>query len=229
MSFRRPSAELVGSVIVFGVGALVLRAFERSGVAPIPGASSSSDIWGDGWRFPVPDLELGGNRYPATATQEFKSSSHPGLDIMYARRASPAADRTDFPAGVVDAFGARQATKFFAPPETPILAAKDARVWFVGKLPNGIMVILDHGAPWATAYFHLRSTPLAPHASGKKADGTQTHVAAGEQIGVMGHAPTDAEKLRHLHFEAWFGGKDSKSAQDPTPVLSRFARSTWQT
>ena len=212
-----------GEWMWLGLG-LALLLLRRRGFSP------ELEVWGDGWIFPVPDLELSdvfGNRptlvYTAEPSQEFKSE-HRGLDIMYERRG--AADRAQFPAGKVDAGGAKQHARYFAPIGTPIVAARDGVVWTVANTPHGIAVVLDHGKPWATFYQHLATTTLRnPTTSGKPAQ----QVKAGQVIGTMGHSPLDAEKLRHLHFETWFTGAGKMEPQDPRPVLDRFARQTWQT
>lgn len=188
------------------------------------GGPSSAELeqWGDGWVFPVPDLELESalgsplGTYRATDTQEFKPS-HRGLDIMYVRRRPE--DKELFPPGKPDAFGAKQAEKFFAPEDTPIVAAKDGKVFSLAQTPHGIAVVIDHGKPWATFYGHLRSVVVARGDS----------VKAGQRIGTMGHSPLDGERLRHLHFETWFTGAGKPEPQDPRPVLDRFARQTWRT
>lgn len=192
--------------------------------------------WGDGWHWPVPDfIAPDGTRYPATVSQEFKPSSHRGVDIMF-RRTSPT-DRADYPAGELVG-GVRNATTLhFAPPGTPILAARDARVWSVVRLPTGLGIVLDHGKPWATFYAHLDSTPLPPHASGALIGGGPAHVVkAGDLIGTMGANPNtdptrgavDGQRLRHLHFEAWYKGGASNAAVDPELAMRQWGRSTWR-
>lgn len=206
-------------LVLFGVGVLALMTLrkERDGIA-----------WGHGWHWPVPDFFASdGARYAAVISQEIKPGKHGGVDVMFRRRS--VGDRADFPAGIVDGGGAKQGKWFFAPREVPILAARDARVWSVGKGPRGISVVLDHGRPWATYYQHLASTPLVAHAKGVKQGGGVTLVKAGEQIGTMGHDPLDGELLRHLHFEAWYQGGDSRASQDPAGELAQWGRSTWRT
>jgi murein DD-endopeptidase MepM/ murein hydrolase activator NlpD len=205
--------------IAIGAGMLLAMALRKE---------SDGIDWGGGWHFPVPDLVTkDGKRYAATVSQGFHAPAHFGVDIMYKR--TSVADRADFPAGVVDAGGARQHTMWFSPPGTPILAARDARVWAVLPNAHGIAVVLDHGAPWATFYQHLASTTLEPHAAGKRKDGKPaTVVKAGEQIGVMGHSPLDGEKLRHLHFATWYKGNGDKASVDPATVMQTWARSSWR-
>lgn len=199
-----------------GVLALLVLGRRRPLEQQPPGAAAPMGVWGTGWHFPVPDLVVDGEAYAAKATQEFKGAAHPGLDIMYQRKS--ATDRPEYPAGVVDAFGAKQSAQWFAPPATPVLAAKDGRVSWVGPSTNGIGVIINHGAPWSTFYMHLRQALVS----------VGENVQGGDKIGVMGHGEGDAQKLRHLHFETRLGG-DSSPAVDPTSVLDRFARSTWRT
>jgi len=191
-------------------------------------SSVEADAWGDGWVFPVPDLRLEGDTavvtYPAVASQEMKPEHH-GLDIMYPRKRDVDRDRS--PPGRLDALGAKQHAEFFAPPSTPILAAKDGIVWSVAHTPHGIAVVLDHSPEkWATFYQHLSTTSLAnPTSNGKPLQ----RVKAGDVIGTMGFSPLDGEKLRHLHFEAWNTRTGTSEPQDPRTVLDRFARQTWRT
>lgn len=189
--------------------------------------------WGTGWHWPVPDLTLDDAtvtdvRYPAEVSQEYKRGTHVGVDIMYRRRRG-GPDATKYPAGVTDAGGARQGANYFAPPNTPILAARPARVWSVQKTAKGILVVLDHGKPWATMYAHLATCSLDPHLRGVRigANMTPQEVDAGEQIGTMGHDPQDASKLRHLHFECWYKGHGNEAAKDPRQQMASWLRSEW--
>jgi len=193
-------------------------------------------IWGAGWHWPVPDLLLGDVRYPAVVSQELHPG-HAGVDIMYRRR-SPADRSGDYPAGAVGPDGGRSGTTmFFAPPGTPILAAREARVWSVQTLPTGIAVVLDHGAPWATFYGHLATCSLEPAQGGHRSDGGAPEtVSAGQGIGTMGYNPNtnpargavDGERVRHLHFEAWYKGGNSAASQDPERVMAGWERATWR-
>lgn len=187
-----------------------------------------SPVWGAGWFWPVPDLITAADgRHPATVSQEFKGTTHPGVDIMF-RRATPEDDLPQFIPGEVNrtdgAVDATRSGRFIAPRTTPVLAAKSGTVWSVQKTPHGIAVVLDHGKPWATFYQHLATTTLA-----LKAPGVSTvKVTAGQVIGTMGHSPLDGEKLRHLHFEAWYKGGPT-AAVDPESDMRTWARSPWQT
>ena len=213
------------AALVIGGGILLLMTLRKE---------SNGIDWGGGWHFPVPDLLTGGKRYAAVVSQGLHAPNHYGVDIMYKR--TGVADRPEYPAGIVDDGGAKASTMWFAPRGTPILAARDARVWSVAPNPLGIGIVLDHGFPWATFYQHLASTPLAPHAAGKRTDGKPAQlVKAGDLIGTMGHNPNkgpggivDGEKLRHLHFATWYKGSGDSAAVDPEAVMRNWARSTWQ-
>lgn len=181
--------------------------------------------WGDpaAWTWPVPDMITPGLApayYAAAQSQEFRKPSHLGVDIMYRRVAS-------------DALAARYAqdhgsAAWFAPPTTPILAARAGKVWSVDKSRRGIEVVLDHGHPFATYYQHLADTTLPMGTKGGVApDGRVVTVAAGERIGTMGFDPTDPEGLRHLHFAVWFGG-DNTSSVDPERAMRSWRRETWR-
>lgn len=176
--------------------------------------------WGDGWHWPIPDLSIGGVTYPATISQEFHPPAHYGVDLMYRRRSI--SDRAEYPAGQ------GSTTQFFAPTGVHIMAARDARVWSVDKSARGWEIVLDHGSPWATYYQHMSDTPLGLHANGFP-DGNRsvepTLVRAGDVIGTMGSDPTDAGKVRHLHFTPWYNGHGDSAAVDPgAQLLTRWAR-----
>jgi len=185
--------------------------------------------WGTGWRWPVPPINIGGVQYDPAVSQEFKPGVHRGVDIMYRRRTLD--DRPEFPSGVKGADGfANGVTRFFAPPGTAVIAARDARVWFVAKVATGWSVVLDHGKPWATFYAHLDTVTLPLHAMGKPvAGGAPTIVKAGDVLGTMGGNPNtdprkgavDGQRLRHLHFETWYKGSGNEAAVDPQSEMER--------
>lgn len=194
-------------------------------------------VWGDGWMWPVPDLiSSGGSRFPAMVTQEFKGPKHAGVDIMLSRRADNGVLMPGFDPGQIAADGiTRDVTKSgrsFAPKGLPVLAARDAMVWSVTSTVNGIMVVLDHGRPWATFYGHLETCHLQATARGL----SKQRVRAGDEIGTMGaglntnprRGLVDAEHLRHLHFETWYKGAGN-AAVDPAGVMNSWQRSTWVT
>jgi murein DD-endopeptidase MepM/ murein hydrolase activator NlpD len=151
--------------------------------------------WGGGWVWPVPDDVRDGERHPAIISQEFKRPAHLGVDLMYR-----------WPG-----------TRYFAPPDTPVLAARNASVWSVTRGPRGIAVVLDHGVPFATFYQHLASVQVVK--------GQQ--VVAGEQIGVMGADPTDLQNVRHLHFAVWYKGNGDNSSVDPAAAMASWRRVDW--
>lgn len=153
--------------------------------------------WGDGWYWPVPSVRMpDGHVYDAGVTNEFKRD-HYGVDIMFR-----------------DAAGA-----YFAPPGTPITAARAGRVWNVAKTARGWTVVLDHGKPFATFYQHLQSVAAL---------GKGMPVAAGQRLGVMGIDPTDPQRVRHLHFAVWFDGMGDGASVDPSPVIGGWRRpATW--
>jgi murein DD-endopeptidase MepM/ murein hydrolase activator NlpD len=160
--------------------------------------------------------------YPATITQEFRDPSHLGVDVAYQRIAT--SDRPEYaPPHDSDASG-----KYFSPPGTPILAARDGKVWSVGKSPRGISVVLSHAKPWATFYQHLESCVLPAHAEGRLASGGDgMTVRAGDVIGRMGWDPLDPEGFRHLHFAVWYKGSGDKASVDPVVAMRTWKRSTW--
>lgn len=198
----------------------------------------------EGWMWPVPTLVLPtGKSYEATVSSGFGSPrdrgtpnehSHVGLDIMY-RRTGVAADV--FRRGVRGADGFTDASKgYFAPADTPIVAARPGRVWSVYERDDGggWTVVIDHGDRWVTYYTHLRDVAVAPAKKGKRDDGgAPEYVGVGQAIGTMGGDRGESSKLRHLHFEArWYEGAEEhersvdvwKGGKGP---MSTWARTTW--
>lgn len=200
--------------------------------------SGERPVWGSGWHWPVPDLiSSGGSRFPAVITQEFKGPKHAGVDMMLSRRSDNGqVVISGFDPGKKAADGittdATKSGRFFAPRGTPILAARDAVVWSVTPTVNGIMVVLDHGKPWATFYGHLETTVLERTQNAKSGQ----RVRAGDEIGTMGaglntdprKGLVDGEHLRHLHFEAWYKGARN-AAVDPAQAMATWERSAWRT
>ena len=103
-----------------------------------------------------------------------------------------------------------------APVGTPVVAAKDGRVWSTGRTARGWNVVLDHGTPFATFYQHLERVDVERAAV----------VKAGDMLGLMGADPTDPGGLRHLHFETWWRGA-SENSVDPAPMLAGARRVLW--
>lgn len=172
--------------------------------------------WGDLslWSVPIPDLVIKGVTFPAMVSQEFRgasdASAHLGVDLMYQRR-SP----LDWLALAFQ--GHNGNAKWFEPPTTPVLAARDGVVYSVDTSARGVEIVLDHGPPWATYYQHV-TAPLV-----KKGD----RVKAGQQIATAGYDPTDPEGLRHLHFACWYKGAGNAASVDPGSVITRWRRAVW--
>lgn len=173
---------------------------------------TSGPEWGDPllWYWPVPDAVLGGVTYPAEQSQEWRSPDHLGVDVMFRRSSG-------FDKRALGFQGHDGDERWFAPPDTPVLAARAGRVWSVDKSARGVEVVIDHGAPWATYYQHLTSASVAPG----------DFVTAGQRIGVMGYDPTDPEGLRHLHFAAWYRGHGDAASVDPERAMSSWQRAQW--
>jgi len=177
--------------------------------------------WGDGWQWPLPAVRVDGRTYPAVISDGLGSPRpggrrHDGVDVDYQR-----SSRSDLVARYPP--GTSSGTRgFFAPPGVPVLAARDGRVWSCARTSRGIMVVIDHGAPWATLYQHLDSTTLSRHARGLDvATGSPTLVRRGDVLGTMGGDPMQGSRaFRHLHFETHHGTK----AVDPSSVMATWPR-----
>lgn len=209
--------------IIIGGG---LIAMSKSGNAAV----ASAVEWGDGWHMPVLDWQApDGRMYPAVVSQEMHPG-HAGVDIMYQR--TRVGDRPEFAPGPAG----HATTMFFAPPGTPIVAARDARIWSIDKAATGYQVVLDHGKPWATYYAHLETIDFSEHVSGYvKGTKNVTNIVAGQRLGTMGWNPNtvaskgavDAQLIRHLHFECWYKGGGSQFAQNPQAVMAGWERASW--
>lgn len=170
----------------------------------------SADWGGDGWVFPVGDISSSwvgsGGIGVARITNGFDAAKHRGVDIMYYGA---------FPSPAGRGMGGGTQSRYFAPRGTPVFAASAGTIWSTGLTPRGWNVVIDHGKV-ATFYQHLAEQPLL--AKGDR-------VQAGQQIGVMGVDPLDAEHVRHLHFELWQGGPDA--AIDPAPKMAAWPHPAW--
>lgn len=182
--------------------------------------------WGAGWVWPVPSFRAkDGTVYDAVISSGIGTPRgaglHRGVDVMYRRRSR--SDRPEYKPKTSDG-----SPMHFAPPLTPVVAARDGVIWSASKTPRGWSVVIDHGKPFATYYTHLDhlAWPDA-FANGRSvATGARKRVKAGDVIGSMGADPQDKAKLRHLHFAVWHGGTDSH-AVDPEPAMREWARVPW--
>jgi murein DD-endopeptidase MepM/ murein hydrolase activator NlpD len=112
---------------------------------------------------------------------------------------------------------AHQGVDYAAPVGTPIKAAGDGRVTFVGvKGGYGKCITIDHGGGYSTLYGHLSHFKVGMHA-GK-------HVTQEEIIGFVGM--TGLATGPHLHFEVRVNGvpHNPRTVQLPNvePVTTRY-------
>lgn len=185
--------------------------------------------WSPWWTFPIPRLVLpGAQTFPPAMSQEWKRGPHYGVDLMYSRRGAGDANVP----GTIAAWppgGKNGSLRFFCPPGAPVVAARTGRVWSVEQTSRGIMVVIDHGPPWATMYQHLQTTTLPMMARGKRTDGKPApEVQMGATIGTAGWDPTDGALLRHLHFAAWYKGAGDAASVDPQRGIERWAVVEWE-
>lgn len=146
--------------------------------------------------------------YLPTRSQEYRAPDHHGCDIMFPRRNG--GEDLVYPAGSVNG-----SKNFFMPDKQLCYAVKDGYIWSSGSGPTGLIVVIDHGKPFATCYIHMDSL-LIP--SGISNGQGHVQVRAGQPIGTIGYSPRDAAKLKHLHFECWYKG-GAESHIDPWPLI----------
>lgn len=90
-----------------------------------------------------------------------------------------------------------------------VLAAAAGTVHFAGRVTDGAIVVeIDHGAGWFTAYAHLSSEKVA----------VGQHVTQGQQIGTVGD--TGNSTACHLHFAL-------KSGANITGSILSDTNGTW--
>jgi murein DD-endopeptidase MepM/ murein hydrolase activator NlpD len=112
---------------------------------------------------------------------------------------------------------AHQGVDYAAPIGTPIKAAGDGRVTFVGlKGGYGKCIMIDHGGGYSTLYGHLSRFKKGMH--------TGTHVTQEQVIGYVGM--TGLATGPHLHFEVHVNGvpHNPRTVQLPNvaPVTTRY-------
>jgi hypothetical protein len=125
-------------------------------------------------------------------------TQHGGVDLMFRRAPGDA-----YPQGTPN--GSRN---YVMPDHRAALAAAGGVASYAQNTPRGWTVIIDHVPRKVSTYYtHLSRLLVVP----------DQVVRAGQPIGVIGADPLDAEKLMHLHFELWYGGR--KGAVDPAPQM----------
>jgi len=182
------------------VGAVLWRRSHRT--API----AAPPLAFAGWVVPVPTLA----DRPVVVSNEFRATDphqHLGVDLMFRRR-----DPRDLVA-VFPPKTANGTPLFFMPDGISALAAGAGTVAFADKTPTGYSVIIQHPVGWATYYTHLTSLTVKRGVT----------VRAGQPLGTISASPTDAARLKHLHFELWKDGKRT-GAVDPAPYLDAWTR-----
>jgi murein DD-endopeptidase MepM/ murein hydrolase activator NlpD len=112
---------------------------------------------------------------------------------------------------------AHQGVDYAAPTGTPIKAAGDGRVTFVGlKGGYGKCIMIDHGGGYSTLYGHMSRFKKGMHAG--------THVSQEQVIGYVGM--TGLATGPHLHFEVHVNGvaHNPRTVQLPNvaPVTTQY-------
>jgi hypothetical protein len=191
-----------------GGGALAYALTRKHGSSSLPHPQPLTGTIAGRWVWPVPRW----NGRAPVISDGFNSSRpglarHGGVDIMFVRAPSDPYKQ-----------GTPNGTKMFVMPDDLVaVAASDGVVWSAGKMPTGFAVVLDHGpTKAATFYAHLEKLFIketAHAASGER-------VRAGQPLGIIGASPTDAERLKHLHFELWLGGPNDRV--DPAVLMKSW-------
>lgn len=171
------------------------------------------------WTWPLPVLlqrQVAGAvvRREPEISQEFRAPDHLGVDLMYRGIADPAR------------FG-KIVAAWEVPDATPVLAARSGTLWSVQRTARGWSVVLDHGKPWATFYQHMSSIndDIAKGGQGVRKEAPMK-IEAGRQLGIVGFDPTDAARVRHLHFAAWYQGVGDAASVDPGEAMKTWRKVT---
>lgn len=120
--------------------------------------------------------------------------------------------------------------QYWVPDGVPVLAARDGTLWSVERTARGWAIVIDHGPPFSTFYTHLESveTDIANGIQGVRRNGEPLFIPAGRQLGRVGHDPTDANRVRHLHFAVWYQGAGDAASVDPTQDMATWRRLQWR-
>lgn len=106
-----------------------------------------------------------------------------------------------------------------AAPGTPVLAAADGVVAFVGEESTyGNLVVINSADEWQTRYAHLETIQVK----------IGQQVKAGDTIGTIGTTGQPDIKEPHLHFEVRYQSPAGWVAQDPAIHLPKSATSRQQ-
>ncbi len=99
-----------------------------------------------------------------------------------------------------------------APLDSPVLAAADGTVAFVGTQGAlGTVIVLNHTQGYQTRYAQL-SNPSAKRGQ---------QVKRGEMIALVGQSGTPSHPESHLHFEVRSNSKLGWVAENPLPLLGK--------
>lgn len=106
---------------------------------------------------------------------------------------------------------------YMAPEGTPIVSVSSGVVEWVRQSPRGWGVLIDHrDGKFKSFYQHLASVAVTRGQA----------VSEGQQIGIMGIDPLDAQQVRHLHFELW--GWPTGESIDPGVEMKTWRVTTWK-
>jgi murein DD-endopeptidase MepM/ murein hydrolase activator NlpD len=178
----------------YGIRADVL--FELNGCQKIPKAVFIPGVNWTATNNPQKNNYTGLKSYPLPQTTS--------VGLSYGWQKNPNNRETLFHSGI----------DLLAEPGTPVLAADDGIVAFVGQEGTyGNLIVIEHGQQRQTRYAQLATVGVK----------IGQQVKAGEQIGTVGATGQPDIKDSHLHFEVRFKLPVGWVAQDP--MLNLPARS----
>lgn len=128
--------------------------------------------------------------------KSYPISQNAQIGLRYGWQKNPNGGQTLFHSGI----------DILALPNTPVLAADDGVVAFVGQEETyGNLIVISHGQDRQSRYAHLSAVRVK----------IGQQVKAGDTIGVVGTTGTPDIKAPHLHFEVRYRSPVGWVAQDP--------------
>lgn len=131
-----------------------------------------------------------------TGLKNYPISQHAQIGLRYGWQKNPNSGQTLFHSGI----------DILAAPNTPVLAADDGAIAFVGQEETyGNLIVISHGQDRQTRYAHLSTVRVK----------IGQQVKAGDTIGTVGATGKPDLNASHLHFEVRYRSPVGWVAQDP--------------